>query len=289
MIRWLIAVLGVLLLGGALLLWRAEPLYLAYLASRAEPQTLAERRALIADGVEVHLPAADDDGPFPAVLLFHGCAGPRMTFQRQWAEVMTEEGFAAAIIDSTGPRGFSREEALAVVCGGKTLLGQERAGDILAALEIIRDDPRIDANRLVLAGWSHGAWTVMDLLAMDLEKRRPAGLKGDLPAASDIDGVILFYPHCGVGALSKRLPWRVKPPALALIADADSIVNADACKEVIAAKIDEGAPIDLTVYPDAEHVFDDPFLEPEWIHWYDEEHHKDAEKRVRAFLRGLDF
>lgn len=35
------------------------------------------------------------------------------------------------------------------------------------------------------------------------------------------------------------------------------------------------------------HVFDDPFLEPEWFHWYDEDDHQNAEMKLRQFLAGL--
>lgn len=262
---------------------RLEPLYLGWLAGKTETQTLVERQALLSDAVEVRVPDTDEPS-FPTVLMFHGCAGPRMTFQRQWADLFNEAGYAAMIIDSTGPRGYSREEALEVVCGGKTLLGQERAGDVFAAIEIARADPRLDANRLILAGWSHGAWTVMDYLTMDGEKHRPAGLSGDLPSAADVDGVVLFYPHCGAGALSRFRPWRQSPPSIAFVAGADTIVEPKKCIELVDRKTRRGAPIDLTVYPDAQHVFDDPFLEPEWHHWYDEKDHLDAEQRLRSFL-----
>lgn len=262
---------------------RLEPLYLGWLASKTETQTLSERQVMLADGVEIHMPDTDQPS-VPTIVMFHGCAGPRMTFQRQWADVFNDAGYAAIIIDSTGPRGLSREDALEVVCGGKTLLGQERAGDVYAAIEIVRADPRLDVDRLLLAGWSHGAWTVMDYLTMDGAKHRPAGLSGKLPQAADLDGVVLFYPHCGAGALSRFRPWRQSPPTIAFVAGSDTIVEADKCIKLVDRKTRKGAPIDLTVYPDAQHVFDDPFLEPDWIHWYDEKDHLDAERRLRNFL-----
>lgn len=262
---------------------RLEPLYLGWLAGKTETQSLGERKTLLADAVEIHVPDTDEE-TYPTVLMFHGCAGPRMTFQRQWADIFNAAGYAAMIVDSTGPRGYSRQGALDVVCAGKALLGQERAGDVFAAIEIARADPRLDSEQLVLAGWSHGAWTVMDFLTMDGAKRRPAGLSGDLPPAADIDGIVLFYPHCGSGALSRFRSWSQSPPTIAFIAGADTIVEPEKCIQLVDRKIRRGAPIDLTVYRDAQHVFDDPFLEPDWRHWYDEDDHLDAEHRLRRFL-----
>ncbi len=276
----------VAVVAAALLVWRLEPIYLERLAGKTQAEDLEARKALLSDAIEIHVPDAEDN-PYPTVLMFHGCAGPRMTFQRQWAEVFNEAGYAAMIVDSTGPRGYSRQSALDIVCAGKTLIGQERAGDVFAAIEIAREDPRLDTDRLILAGWSHGAWTVMDFLTMDGEKRRPAGLSGDLPGQPRIDGTVLFYPHCGAGALSKFRPWRQSPPALAFVAGADQIVEPEKCIALFDRMRWAGLGIEVAIYPDAEHVFDDPFLEPEWIHWYSEKDHKDAEQRLRAFLDRL--
>lgn len=276
--------LGLIVVLVALVAWRGEAFYLDWRASQVEPQSLDERMALIEQGIEIHLPDIDGEN-FPVVLLFHGCAGPRMTFQRQWAEFMNENGFAAVIIDSVGPRGYSREEALDIVCAGKDLLGQERAGDVLAALELMRADTRFDQSRLVLAGWSHGAWSVMDYLTMDNKKHRPAGLVGDLPGRIDPAGIVLFYPHCGAGALSRLRGWTDNAPMIAFVAGADEIVDPDECVDLFDRKKAAGNDIVMTFYDDAHHVFDDPFLEPDWIHWYNKGHHRDSEQRVGRFLQ----
>lgn len=264
---------------------RAEPLLLTVARSQAEAQSFDERVALVADGLEVLLPQGD--GPHPAALLFHGCAGPRMTFQRQWAELFLNAGYAAVIVDSTGPRGMSRDDAREQVCTGQALLGQERAGDVPAALAALSVDTRLDLARPVLAGWSHGGWTIMDAMTMDMATRRPAGLTSSPPGAIDPAGVILVYPHCGLGALSRFQDWETDAPVLALIAGADEVVDAEACIRLFEARRLRGEDITMTVYPGANHVFDDPFLEPEWLHWHDADAHADAIARVEAFLESL--
>jgi len=284
--RWQITLLGMAALAGTGF-WMREPLMLGWLASRTEQTTLDQRQQLLESAIDIRLPETGD-GPFPVVLQFHGCAGVDKPFHRQWADIANRAGYAAMIVDSVAPRGYSREKALEVICKGKKLLGQERAGDILAAIKIAEADPRLDTDHLVLAAWSHGAWTVMDYLAMDMKKHRPAGLAPADYAPPDIDGVILFYPYCGIGALSRFRAWTQTPPMLALIGGADIVVNAGQCISLLEKKKAAGAPIDIVVYPDANHVFDDPFLEPEWAELYNEDAFKDATKKYTAFLVSLD-
>lgn len=280
--RWPFALLAIVILGGVLF-WKREPLAMGWFASKIEKTTLAERENFLEPYIEVRLP---DEGaaPFPVVLQFHGCAGIRKPFHRQWADVANRMGYAAMIVDSTGPRGYSRPQAVETVCGGKALLGQERTGDILAALKLAEADPRLDAGRLIVAAWSHGAWSVMDYLTMDPTQTPPPGIRDKVDSAPQIEGAILFYPHCGLGALSRFKMWKQTPPILALIAGEDAMVNEQECEALFDGRKASGASINMIVYPHAQHVFDDPFLEPEWIHWYNEEYHKDAEKRYAAFL-----
>ncbi len=281
--RWRIALIVIAVVFSGLV-WKREPLAMAYYAATLEKTSLAEREALLKDHIEIIAP--EGAGPFPVVLQLHGCAGIRPAFQHQWAAVANKAGYAAAIIDSNNARGFDRAAGLEKVCGGKTLLGQERAGDIAAALEIIKRDQRLDASRVALAGWSHGAWTVMDYLTLDPGKAPPGFVRPliDLP---QIEAAILFYPYCGLGARSRFAGWTQEPKVLALIAGEDEVVDAAQCIAYFEKREREGDALEMVVYPGANHVFDDPFLEPDYIHWYNEEYFTDAKNRYEAFLRDL--
>ncbi len=266
--------------------WKREPMMLAYAASKISKTSLEGRIKLIEGAVELRLPEGGA-APYPVVLQFHGCAGVDVPFHHQWADVANSAGYAAMVVDSTGPRGFSRQAALDIVCQGKALLGQERAGDVLAAIHIAEADPRLDAKRIILAGWSHGGWTVMDYLTMDFKRHWPAGLKHEAKQPPAINGVILFYPYCGSGALSRFRPWRSQPDVLALIAGSDTIVDAAQCISYFEGKKRAGDPVDMMIYPDAEHVFDDPFLDADYVDWYNEQYANDAMARYSAFLERL--
>ncbi|MEM8987814.1 MAG: prolyl oligopeptidase family serine peptidase [Pseudomonadota bacterium] len=255
-------------------------------ASGAKP--LSARIALLEPAVDVQTPD-DGEGPFPLAIQFHGCAGPRAPFQQQWADVALSAGYAVMIVDSVGPRGFDREGALDKVCTGKTLLGQERAGDVLAAIAMAARDERIDRTKIVLAGWSHGGWSIMDYFAYG--DKAPAGVAAPAAGAAfpalDIAGAVFVYPYCGPAARSRYQAWEKTPPLLAIVAGADTMVDPKPCIAFFEERKTAGDPVNLVVYPNAEHVFDDPYLEPDYIEDFDAGLRDDAVEKYRSFLLGL--
>ena len=279
---WHIGLIVFVLIGGVAALKR-EPIVMAWFASKIEKTDLAERQSLLADAIEVRLP---DDGaaPYPVVIQFHGCAGIREPFLHQWADVANEAGYAAMIVDSNGPRGYSREESLDIICNGKALLGQERAGDVYAAIKIAEADPRLDASRMVLAGWSHGALSIMDYFTQSPEKSALPGFRRAEGAAPSPQAAMLVYPYCGLGSLSRFRAPKLRPHILALIAGKDEVVDPQECVAHFEKRAKAGDSIDLVVYPDARHVFDDPYLEPEWLFLYNEDYANDAAKKFSTLL-----
>ena len=66
-------------------------------------------------------------GPFPAVILMHGCGGISPNV-KEWAVWLRHEGYAAFILDSFGGRGLKR-----LCAGSAQLTGSMRAPDVFAA------------------------------------------------------------------------------------------------------------------------------------------------------------
>ena len=181
--------------------------YRGWSVKRLEPDALS---AMLAPAYRVLKPAGD--GPFPTALLFSGCDGPRDNVER-WAERLNAIGWAAVVVDSHGPRGLDGREVWRLVCAGQILMGSERAGDVLIAIDDVRRMPFADPGRLALIGASHGGWAIMDLLAMGPPERLPynlAGLRPDAPAdpLAGVVGVILLYPYCGEANLARDGGWR---------------------------------------------------------------------------------
>lgn len=271
---------------GALAFVKREALMLAALASSTEKRDLDEQVALIAPKVKMFRPASGE-GPFPVIIQFHGCSGYRAEWMKQWSRAATDRGFIAIAVDSNGVRGIERDRALKTVCAGKELIGQERAGDVAAAIEIAKSADGADPSRIVLAGWSHGAWSVMDYLALEGAGLAPASLNAR-PAPASIIGAVLFYPYCGQGAWSRLHAWAQKPAALMFVAGRDSVVSPEECR-VAAKKLQrEGVSVDLVEYRDADHAFDDAtLLGGPYAYFYDERSAKDSARRVGDFLSAL--
>jgi len=274
------AIAVVAMLAVAAFAWR-EPLMLAALATRAERQTLEERVALIEPYIRAFAPE-NAQGRFPAVLQFHGCSGPSPDHERQFAAIANEAGYIAFSIDSHTPRGIDRAAGLKTVCTGKALIGQERAGDVAAAIDIIRKRSDVDGDRIVLAGWSHGAWTIMDYLTFAAAGRNPPGVDGAAPRA--FEGVILFYPYCGPGARARFAAWSSLAPVVAFVAGADEIVDGPQCKALFDRAAAKDKRVRLVYYPSANHVFDHRELAGENRRYFDEESAADAERRYLEFL-----
>lgn len=282
----ILAGLGALLLFVSGAWFNREGLMLGYLGARTERRTLAEQEALIAPFTHVFTPAAGEP-PYPAVVQFHGCAGYRPDFMEQWAKVANDAGYLVIAVDSNGARGLDRETALSSVCEGKILIGQERAGDIAAALSLAAARSDVDPERIIAAGWSHGAWSLMDYLALAAAGKRPPSLT-ETPAAVDPAGVVLFYPYCGEGAWSRLHRWATRASILAFVAGKDTIVDGAICKAQFEKMTREGTPVDLVYYENADHVFDDAGLVGgEFAHYYSPADAADAAARYATFLDAV--
>jgi dienelactone hydrolase len=199
-------------------------------------------------------------GPFPTALLFSGCDGPKDNVVR-WGEMLNGQGWAAIIVDSHGPRGFSDYEVWRLVCAGQLFMGSERAGDVLIAIDDARRMRFVDPERILLVGASHGGWAIMDLLALDPPARLPfnlAGLRPDAPAdpLAGVAGAILLYPYCGPANRARPDGWRRPIPTLFLLSADDAIAPAGRCLEIAAAMQVRGLPIETAVFEGVTHGFD---------------------------------
>jgi dienelactone hydrolase len=272
---------AVLASAGAGAYFNREPLMLGALASKTPQSSLAERMALLTPDLRVFMPEGAN-GPLPAIMMFHGCSGRNEAHMRQFADLAVAQGYAAFSFDSLTPRGIDRETALATVCKGEILIGQERAGDIAAAFEIVRQRSDIDPERIVIAGWSHGGWTAMDYLTFAIAGRKAPGV-GDAPTPTPT-ALVLFYPYCGEGARGRFAKYDFGGPMIAFIAGKDEIVDGPQCRAMLEKAKARGADVEIVYYEDANHVFDFRHLEGADRRYYSESSTIDAEQRFGEFL-----
>lgn len=217
------------------------------------PVALAEKSASPAD-LEGHLTITlptGADGPVPAVLMFPGCGGVQ-PLQDVYAQAAHQSGWAAITVDSHGARGINRLGARLLVCTALRMRGAERAGDVFAALEMARADPRLDADRMAVIGWSHGGWAILDAMAIAANDEGPQ-------ASARLDGVeaaILLYPYCGFLSKADTGSIGADIPVTMTVVGRDRVVSAQACRDLAAARRAEGSDITLIEEPDLTHAFD---------------------------------
>jgi dienelactone hydrolase len=239
----------------------------------------AEISALLRPNDAVFVP--EGQGPFPMVLLFHGCGGVRIAMS-QWAERFREAGYAAIVVDSMKGRGLVERD----VCSGRALLGSERAGDVVTSIADAKRLPFVDPERIVLAGWSHGGWSIMDLMVMDPPNELPYNL-ASLPdgGLEGIAGIVVIYPYCGFGARASA--WTRSVPTFFVLAGADTVANPVPCLAVADALSSNGHEVRVKVYDGIDHAFDQPDLPAHSSLVYEPEETVDARQQVMAFLGTL--
>jgi dienelactone hydrolase len=189
----------------------------------------------------------EGDGPFPVVIQMHGCGGVQ-PMQRRYAEAALKAGVAVVILDSLKPRRIGRREAQMTICSGLRLRGAERAEDLRFALDWVRTQPWADPGRIAAAGWSHGAWAIMEALAADDAH----------PGVADLKLAVLVYPYAGPLAHTASRGWgRNWPAVLASVGGRDAVVGRLAPLRAIRRLKDDGLDVELIEMPDATHCFDD--------------------------------
>lgn len=181
------------------------------------------------------------------------------------ADVIVRAGAAAVLLDSYAPRRINRVAALTTVCTGARLHGRERAGDLYAGLLWLREQKWASPERVVAAGWSHGAWTIMDALALrhGSEMRRATGLI-DLPD-EPLEGLVstmLIYPYAGAASYAGRRSWRMTPQRnVAILAGQDHIVGVRVPRMALERQKARGTPLEIVHFPTATHAFEDGLAE----------------------------
>jgi len=227
----------------------------------------------------------EDDRPRPAVLLFHGCGGMRPHLQA-YADAARAEGVRAFLVDSFAARSWPKAYSRFLVCTGARFWGRERAGDVLAAAWGVAQRGDVDASRLVFAGWSHGGWSIMDLMTMPLAAPGEAGLADPSPAPlGGLRALFLAYPYGGFGALSRRRRWVRAPRVLAVLPDLDHVTSRRDARTLFEGVSSVCADLETWEVESATHSFDE--VTGVFPMRYDEALAAQSIERFRTFLREV--
>lgn len=204
-------------------------------------------------------------GPFPAVIILHGCGG-RGPSQATWSKRLNAWGYAAVSPDSMTPRGIKR------VCEPElqpVVTPRDRVGDVGAAAAWLRTLPEIDPTRIAVMGQSHGGATA----ALATERQYA---KFGLRAAID------YYGACIEPAAHGNVPL------LVLSGELDDWGNpADRCR-AFGKALQPGQVFEIRTYPGVFHAFENPNITravvDDHVLEYNEVAAEDSFAQVHAFL-----
>jgi dienelactone hydrolase len=218
--------------------------------------------------IDGFLTRPDGPGPFPAVVHLHGCGGLADDVKRGanhfWSERLASWGYAVLVVDSFTARGINN-----------TCLGElaPRTADAYGALAWLARRPFVDANRIVVIGFSAGGIATLSIAeARDFELFENEG-------EHDFKAAVALYPAC----MSDN---PMKLPTLILTGELDDWTPAAACRTT-AARRTGGSAVKLIVYPGTYHAFDTPRPGRRYFgHWlaYNAAAAEAATEETRRFL-----
>jgi carboxymethylenebutenolidase len=203
----------------------------------------------------------------PAIVMMHGRGGVYSSLadgdygaatisrrHQQWGHLWAKQGYLALMVDGFGPRGYPKGFPRFSYDQRPNELDEVgvRPLDAYGALIFLRKRADVAHERIVLQGWSSGASAA--LAAMGAQE--VAGL-GTLTPRSGFRAALAFYPACG---LKRRFPDGLMPyaPVRIFHGTADEEVSPRRCEALVGLSRKRGADIEIALYPNAEHGFDDP-------------------------------
>jgi len=196
---------------------------------------------------ELRLPRGPAPGRLPAVILLHASGGI-LSGHDIWARQILELGYAVFVLDSLTGRGLSAAD-------GQAALGRlNMVVDLFAALDLLAGHPRIDPARIAVLGFSRGANA-----ALQASLRRFDALWNR--SGTSFAAHLAFYPDCstryaGESEVSAR-PIRI------FAGWADDLSPAQPCLDyVYRLRVAGAEDVEIAVYPDAPHGFDNPLGPP---------------------------
>jgi dienelactone hydrolase len=186
---------------------------------------------------------------YPAVIVVHTLGGYRDANEGYVAAELRKAGFATLSYDSFAARGTTGQAMSATP--GYLPTG---VADAYAALRLLASDPRIDANRIAIIGFSFGA-EVAHMTAFE-------SLRSALnPGREKFAAHVPFYPTLIFGVMPGRGAY-TGSPVLMLLGGKDDDLPLAKVENYLAYARAAGnpAPIETVIYPGAYHAWTVPDL-----------------------------
>jgi dienelactone hydrolase len=186
---------------------------------------------------------------YPAVIVVHGLGGYRDANEGYVAAELRKAGFATLTYDSFAARGTTG----AALQGSPSYLPVGVA-DAYAALRLLSGEPRIDADRIAIIGFSYGG-EMAHLTAFET-------LRSALnPGPGRFAAHVAFYPGGNFAVIAEPGAY-TGSPVLMLLGGKDDNLPVTKIETYLAYARAAGAPapIETVIYPGATHAWTVPDL-----------------------------
>lgn len=181
-----------------------------------------------------YLSRPEGNGPFPAIVIMHGCGGLNTSTRRDWPERLASWGYVVLAVDSFTTRNIRN------TC--KSYL-PDRVFDAYGALDFLSKQGFVEADSVALMGFSAGGIATLEATKTEGNEQ----LMG-----RKFKAAVAYYPVCAPHAGDATVP------TLILNGELDDWSPAERCRQRISRLSCKGPPIELNVYPGAYHDFDAP-------------------------------
>jgi dienelactone hydrolase len=173
---------------------------------------------------------------------------------QEWGHLWARQGYFALLVDGFGSRGYPKGFPRGSYDERPKELDEVsvRPRDAYGALAWLRKRTDVAGGKIVLLGWSNGASATLAAMAA-----QDATGAGKLTPSSGFRAGLAFYPACGLknefaDGLIPHAPVRI------FHGTADEEVSPRRCTALVDLSRKRNADIELVLYADAEHGFDDP-------------------------------
>jgi carboxymethylenebutenolidase len=199
-------------------------------------------------------------GPFPALIVIHEWWGLNDWVKEQ-ASKLADQGYVSLAVDLyRGKVATTPEEAHEIMRG----VPEDRAAsDLHAAFEFLQSQPDVKKDRIGAIGWCMGGG-----YALDVALQEPT-------LAADV----INYGHLAVTPESLK---KINAPVLGIFGGQDRGISADDVKKFEQTLKQMGKKVEIHIYPDAGHAFENPNN----TRGYRAADAADAWKRTVAFLES---
>ena len=188
------------------------------------------------DNVTGVLYAPDGKGPFPGIVVIHEWWGLNDWVKEQ-ASKLADQGYVTLAVDLyRGKVATTPDEAHEIMRG----VPEDRAQrDLHAAVEFLKAQTNVNKERIGAIGWCMGGGYALDVALLE------PSLRAD----------VINYGHLATdpGSIAK-----IHAAVLGIFGGQDKGISVDDVKKFEQALKQQGNKVEIVVYPDAGHAFENP-------------------------------